>query len=159
MLRSQQRRNVRKFWQIAACAVLCLTVLGACATMPTQSPGEFYMRHRATLKLAVQIVVVEFLHRHKDMAEQVAAIAITLQAELQGQSGDIAIFETVFKQKVLDLQLSPAGQLLFTSLGESLVEMIRNYIVERSGIPHETFMRLGDIAGWIAESARKQARP
>ena len=60
---------MRDLPRLVLCGVLCLVLIGACATMQTQTPEQFYMRHRAVLKLAVQIGVVEFLHRHKDLAQ------------------------------------------------------------------------------------------
>lgn len=154
------KSNVRKCAAVVLCATVYLTVLGACTTMSTTPrPDEFYMRHRAALKLAVQIVVVEFLHRHQAMAEHVATIATALQQELAGHTGDMALFETLLQQKIVHLDLSPSGQLLLSGLAESLVEMARTYIIERGALPHDTLMRFSDMAGWIAESATMHRHP
>ena len=124
--------------------------------MKTQTPGQLYMRHRAVLKLAVQIGVMEFLHRHKTFAQPVADIAATLRDELAGQTGDLGFLHTAVQRQMATMHLSPTEQLLILNLMDALVQTMRMYFLEQGIIPSQVFLPISDVFGWITEAARMQ---
>lgn len=119
-------------------------------------PDQLYMRHRAALKLAVQIGVIEFLHRHKTLAPPVADIAGALRDELAGEAHPLAFLREAFQQKMLVGHLSPTEQLLVMNLVDVFVETIHAYFVERDAVSEQILVRTGEICGWIAEASQIQ---
>ena len=124
--------------------------------MKPQTPEQLYMRHRAVLKLAVQVGVVEFLHRHKDLTQPVAEIAGACRDALVGQTGDMAFLVTAMKHEMTQAQMSPIEQLLVLNLMETLTQSIRTYFVEQDVIPATVLLRVSEICGWIADGAAMQ---
>ena len=124
--------------------------------MKPQSPEQFYLRHRAVLKLAVQISVVEFLHRHKALAQPVRDITAALQDELIGQISDLDFFHTAVQQKMATMQLSPTEQLLVLNLIDALLQAMRTYFLEQDIVPLQVLLRVSEVFGWIAEAAKMQ---
>ena len=124
--------------------------------MKAQTPEQFYMRHRAVLKLAVQIGVVEFLHRHKDLAQPVAEIAGACRDALVGQTGDTTLLTTAIQHEMGLGQLSPTEQLLVLNLIETVTQGIRAYFVEQDIVPATVLLRVSEICGWIADVAAMQ---
>ena len=143
--------------KIAISGLLCFLVLGACATMTPQTPEQLYLRHRTILKLAVQLSVVETLHRHKALAQPIAAIAEALQKELVGQERDIDFLRAVVQKKMATMLLSPTEQLLLLSLMETIVETMRSHFVDQGVIPTQVLLRISEVLGWIGEAAQMQS--
>ncbi len=142
--------------RLALGSALCLALLGACATMKIQTPGQLYMRHRAVLKLAVQIGVVESLHRHKTFAQPIADITAALRAELAGQTGDLGFLPTAVQRQMATMHLSPTEHLLILNLMDALVQTMRMYFLEQDIIPSQVLVHISDVFGWITEAARMQ---
>ena len=138
-----------------AIGVLCLVLVG-CATMKTQTPEQLYLRHRAVLKLAVQIGVVEFLHRHKALAQPVADIAAALRDELAGQTSDLDFLHTAVQQKMATMHLSSTEQLLVLNLMDALLQTMRMYFLDHDILPSQVLLRVSEVVGWIAEAAQMQ---
>ena len=147
---------MRDSLQTMLSSVLCLTLLGACATMKAQTSEQLYMRHRAVLKLAVQIGVVEFLHRHATLAQPVAVLAGACRETLVGQIGDTTLLTTAIQHEMGPGQLSPTEQLLVLNLIETVAQGIRTYFVEQDVVPTTVLLRVSEICGWIADAAVMQ---
>mgnify|MGYP001574713437 FL=1 len=138
-------------------SLLCLVLLlGACATMKPQTPEQLYLRHRAVLKLAVQIGVVEFLHRHKALAQPVADIAAALRDELAGQTSDLDFLNAAVQQKMATMHLVPTEQLLVLNLMDALLQTMRTYFLDHDILPSQVLLRISEVVGWIAEAAQMQ---
>lgn len=147
---------MRNALQSATAVVLCLAVLGACTTMAKQTPDQLYMRHRAVLKLAVQIGVVEFLHRHKELARPMVDISEALRDELVGQVHPLDFLREAVQQKMARTHIAPTAQLLILNLMDALVQTMRTYFVEQDVLPAQILVRVSEITGWIAEAAQRQ---
>jgi hypothetical protein len=120
--------------------------------MPS-SPDAIYMRHRAVLKLAVQIGVIEFVHRHPALATPVAAIAAALRDELRGEAHDMGFLMTVVQHKLSMSALPPIEQLLVLNLVEALAQTMRDYFIAQDIVPSQVSLRLGDVFDWISQAA------
>lgn len=139
--------------RVALCGVLCLAVVGACATMAKPTPEQVYMRHRAVLKLAVQIGVIEFLHRQKALAPLLADIAGAVRDELVGEAHPLDFLREALQHKMASAQVGTAEQLLIMNLMDVLVQTMREYFLEQDVISTQILVRVSEIAGWIAEAA------
>ena len=140
-------------------SLLCLVLLGACATMKSQTPEQLYMRHRAVLKLAVQIGVVEFLHLHKALARPVADIAAALRDELVGQISDVDFLRTAVQHKMGTMRLVPTEQLLVLTLMDALIQTMHMSFLDDDILPSQVLLRISEVLGWIAEAAQMQVAP
>ena len=124
--------------------------------MAKPTPEQLYLRHRAVLKLAVQIGVAEFLHRHKALAQPVADIAAALRDELAGQTSDLDFLRAAVQQKMSALHLVPTEQLLVLNLMDVLLQTMRTYFVDHDILPSQVLLRISEVVGWITEAAQMQ---
>src|SRR3990167_7571542 len=158
-MRKSQKSNRAVLNRLAVLSLCCVFVLGACATMPTQRPDDLYMRHRATLKLAVSIGVIEFLYRHPELATPVADIATAIHNEMGGQADDMGMLKVAMRRHMLALNIAAPEQLLLMNLADVLLQSMRIFFLEREVIPTQVRVRIGEIAGWVADTAAQQERP
>ena len=138
--------------QILLYSALCLAIVG-CATMKVQTPEQLYLRHRALLKLAVQIGVVEFVHRHKDLAPHIAQASGICRDTLVGTSGDMPFISSMMQKEMTRARISTTDQALIVNLLETLSEVVRAYFIEKEILPAAVLLYVSDVCEWISEAA------
>ena len=138
--------------QMLVCSTLCLAAVG-CAVMKAQTPEQLYLRHRALLKLAVQIGVVEFVHRHKNLAPHIAQAGGICRDTLVGTSGDMPFIASMMQKEMTRAQISTTDQALILNLLETLSEVVRAYFIEKEILPAAVLLYVSDVCEWISEAA------
>ena len=138
--------------QMLVCSILCLAIVG-CATMKAQTPEQLYLRHRALLKLAVQIGVVEFVHRHKGLAPHIAQAAGICRDTLVGTSGDMPFIAGMMQKELKRAGISATEQALIVTLLETLADVVRTYFLEQEILPAAVLLYVSDVCAWISDAA------
>ena len=121
--------------------------------MKAQTPEQLYLRHRALLKLAVQIGVVEFLHRHKDLAPYIAQASGMCRDTLVGASGDMPFIASMVQKELLRAEISATEQALIVTLLETLADVVRAYFLEQEILPTAVLLYVSDVCEWISDAA------
>ena len=143
---------MRNRLQMLLCSTLCLLMVG-CATMKAQTPEQLYLRHRPLLKLAAQIVVVEFVHRHKDLAPHIAQASGICRDTLVGTSGDMPFISSMMQKEMTRARISTIDQALIVNLLETLSELVRAYFLEKEILPAAVLLYVSDVCEWISDAA------
>ena len=121
--------------------------------MKAQTPEQLYLRHRALLKLAVQIGVIEFVHRHKGLAPHIAQASGICRDTLVGTSGDMPFITGMVHKELMKAGISATEQALIVTLLETLSEVVRAYFLEKEILPTAVLLYVSDVCEWIAEAA------